>query len=154
MVRTRFVCLMINLCSSLMLFAYITESHENINSNKKKIRIEGHNSRFLQSPHCAMNHLQHIHSSGKGAITCNTSSANHVQHVMCHFVWRDSSAVKFDRADIALVYFSLLARTIKRWRRGGNWSTQRKPLMMRFRTCHILNSKNSSPNRDVQATFK
>ena len=30
-------------------------------------------------------------------ITCNTSSAYHVQHVVCHVVRRDSSAIKFDR---------------------------------------------------------
>ena len=36
-------------------------------------------------------------------ITCNTSSANHVQHVMCHLVRRDSSATKFDRVEIAFI---------------------------------------------------
>ena len=34
--------------------------------------------------------------SSRVQITCNTSSAYHVQHVVCHGV-RDSSAVKFDR---------------------------------------------------------
>ena len=29
-------------------------------------------------------------------ITCNTLSAFHVQHIMCHMV-EDSSAIKFDR---------------------------------------------------------
>ena len=37
---------------------------------------------FLQSPHCAANRLQHVHSSGPGAIVfksrANTSSAYHV----------------------------------------------------------------------------
>ena len=36
-------------------------------------------------------------------ITCNTSSAYHVQHVMCHVVRRDSSAIKFDRGEIAFI---------------------------------------------------
>ena len=53
---------------------------------------------FLQSPHCAVNRLQHVRSSGPGAnhmqhiqrssrathpalITCNTSSTHHVQHI-------------------------------------------------------------------------
>ena len=30
-------------------------------------------------------------------ITCNTSSAYHMQHVACHIVRRDSSAIKFER---------------------------------------------------------
>ena len=36
--------------------------------------------------------------------TCNTSSAYHVQHVMCHVVRRDSSAIKFDRVKIAFIF--------------------------------------------------
>ena len=33
-------------------------------------------------------------------ISCNTSSAYHVQHVVCHVVWRDSSATKLERVEI------------------------------------------------------
>ena len=33
-------------------------------------------------------------------ITCNTSRAYHVQHIVCHLVRRDSSANKFDSAFI------------------------------------------------------
>ena len=36
-------------------------------------------------------------------ITCNTSSAYHVQPAVCHLVRRDSSAIKFDRVDIAFI---------------------------------------------------
>ena len=36
-------------------------------------------------------------------ITCNTSSAYRVQRVVCHLVRRDSSAIKFDRAEIAFI---------------------------------------------------
>ena len=38
-------------------------------------------------------------------ITCNTLSAYHVQHVACHLVRRDSSAIKFDSVNNC-VYFS------------------------------------------------
>ena len=38
-------------------------------------------------------------------ITCNTSSAYHVQRVMCHLVQTDSSAIKFDIAEIAFIQF-------------------------------------------------
>ena len=56
----------------------------------------------LQSPHCATNCLQHVRSSGQGAIVCKSCathwlSAYHVQHVVCHLVRRDNSAIKFDR---------------------------------------------------------
>ena len=37
-----------------------------------------------------------------------------------------------------------MAETINWWRRGGNRSTQRKPLTMSFRKCHILKPENSS----------
>ena len=37
---------------------------------------------------------------------------------------------------------------LNRWRRGGNQSTQRKPLAMSFRKCHILQPEDSSPKRD------
>ena len=34
-------------------------------------------------------------------ITCNTSGAYHVQRIVCHLVRRNSSALKFDRVEIA-----------------------------------------------------
>ena len=36
-------------------------------------------------------------------ITCNTSSAYHVQHVVHHVVQRDSSVIQFDRVGIAFI---------------------------------------------------
>ena len=48
-----------------------------------------------------MNCLQHVRSGGLGAnrvqITCNTSSAYHVQHTVCHLVRRYSSAIKLKK---------------------------------------------------------
>ena len=46
---------------------------------------------FSQSPLCAANHLQHVRSSGPGAITCNTSSASHVQHVVLRARWYEGT---------------------------------------------------------------
>ena len=72
--------------------------------NNNNDSIEKRNSRFFTisslrrklSPTCTLkwpgcNCVQ---------ITCNTSGAYHVQHVMCHLVRRDSSAIKFDRVYI------------------------------------------------------
>ena len=39
----------------------------------------------------------------QSCITCNTSSAYHVEHVVCHVVGRDSSAIRFDRIEIAFI---------------------------------------------------
>ena len=36
-------------------------------------------------------------------ITCNTSSAYHVQHVVSHVVGGDSSAIKFDKAEFVFI---------------------------------------------------
>ena len=50
--------------------------------NDRNNDTERRNWRFLQSPHCAANCLQHVHSSGQGVIVCN-----HVQHqalTMCN----------------------------------------------------------------------
>ena len=64
---------------------------------------------FLQSPHSAANCLQHAHSSGPGATACKLC-ATHRAHitckcpVTCHLVRRDSSAIKFDRDEIAFIW--------------------------------------------------
>ena len=36
-------------------------------------------------------------------VQCNTSSAYHMQPAVCHLVCRDSSAIRFDRVEIALI---------------------------------------------------
>ena len=47
---------------------------------------------FLQSPHCAANHLQHVAWRNPVEIMCNTSSAYHVQHVMLCAMWHEGKA--------------------------------------------------------------
>ena len=91
----------------------------------------------LLFPHCAANWTRSLKWPGRKyvQITCNTQSAHHVQHVVCHLVRRDSSArISFS--------FVLLAETINRRRMG------RKPLTTSFRKCNILKPEHSSPNRD------
>ena len=63
---------------------------------------------FLQSPHSAAKHLQHVRSSGPGAIVCKSRATHQALirckcHVTCHLVQRDSSAIKFDRVEIAFI---------------------------------------------------
>ena len=64
---------------------------------------------FLQSPHSAANCLQHVPSSGPGATICKSRATHWALitrkcHVTCHLVQRDSSAIKFDRVEIAFVW--------------------------------------------------
>ena len=61
--------------------------------------------KILHSPHCAVNCFQHICSSGPHTIICNTSSIHHVQHVVCHVVWMDSSAIKLTELKSHLFYW-------------------------------------------------
>ena len=63
---------------------------------------------FLQSPHCASNCLQHTRSSGPGAIVCKSRATHRALitctcHVTSHLVRKDSSAIKFDRVEIAFI---------------------------------------------------
>ena len=64
---------------------------------------------FLQSPHRAANRLQHVCSSGPGATVCKSLATHRALitckcHVTCHLVRRDSSAIKFDRVEIAFIW--------------------------------------------------
>ena len=86
----------------------------------------------ISSLHCelpltCMSECNHVQ------ITCNTSSVYHVQHVVCHVVQRNNSAIKFDRVEIAFTFaiFSWLKQLTDE--RGENRSTRRKPLMLSFR---------------------
>ena len=67
--------------------------------------LKGSIQDILQSPHCAANCLQFIHSrSSHVQITCITLGMSHhdMQH-MCRMVQRDSSAIKADRLEITFI---------------------------------------------------
>ena len=73
------------------------------------IAFKGAIQDFLQSPHSAANCLQHIRSSGPGAIVCKSRATHRAHitcncHVTCHLVRRDSSAIKLDRVEIAFIW--------------------------------------------------
>ena len=64
---------------------------------------------FVQSPHSAANCLQHVRLSGPGATMCKSPATHRALitckcHVTCHLVRRDSSAIKFDRVEIAFIW--------------------------------------------------
>ena len=82
----------------------VSNNNNNYNSddddgNDDSNHIERCNLRFLQSPHCAANCLQHNHLQ----ITCDTSTAYYVQYASCHLVQRDSLAIKVERVETAFI---------------------------------------------------
>ena len=89
----------------------------------KNIRIQRRHSRFFTisslgrelSPTRTLKWPRH----NRVKITCCTSSAYHVQRVVCHWVRRDSSAIEFDRAEIAFILALLywLKPSVSRLRR-------------------------------------
>ena len=66
----------------------------NEKSHTSSDRIERHCLRFVQSPHCAANCLEHVRSSGQGAIVCK-SHATHGVPFTCNMsctMWYDETA--------------------------------------------------------------
>ena len=58
------------------------------------ISLKGAVRHFLQSPHCATNCLQHVHSSGRGVIMCKlgaTHRARITRDLSC-VTWYDGTA--------------------------------------------------------------
>ena len=92
-------------------------------------RIERRNTRFPTS--CSLRHeltpTRTLKWPGRCRvqITCNTQSAHRVQHVVCHFLRRDGSAIKVGGAKIAfiLAVFYWLKRLIDE---GGEELKQKK----------------------------
>ena len=79
-------------------------SHNSNNDNSD--RFERRDSRFLFNLLTAPRTVSNTYAQVAGAQSC----ANHVQHigqhVVCHMVRRDSSAIKFDRIEIAFILAS------------------------------------------------
>ena len=73
-----------------------------ISNNNNNNRIQRHYSRFFTT-------VWNVRSSGPGAIVCKSRATHRALvtckcHVTCHLVWRDSSAIKFDRVEIAFIW--------------------------------------------------
>ena len=70
---------------------------------------------LLTAPRTVSNTYARVPGRNRVQITRNTLSAYHVQPAVCHVVRRDSSAMKFDRVEIAFILaYILLAETINR----------------------------------------
>ena len=106
---------------------FITIIHNNNNNNNNDdddddddddiIALKGSITDCLQSPPCAANCLEHVHSSGPGVIMCK----NHVRHIerlsratcLAPVERRDTSAIYFGRDEIAFsVALYLLAEPL------------------------------------------
>ena len=100
-------------CPSLLLLSFLITTTTIIII----IALKGAIQDFLQSPHCAANRLQHVRSSGSGAnraqITCNTSSAYHMQHVVLRATWYEGTAQPLSLTEFTLrLRFILLAEPL------------------------------------------
>ena len=129
--------------------------HHLNNNNNNNNRFQRCNSRFLQSPLCAANCLQHVCLSGLGAIVCK-SHATHWALITCnmssfvpHGTKRQLSYQVWQSLNHIYFSFILLAEPLNWWRRGGNRSNWRKPLATSFTKCHILKPKDKSPKWDL-----
>ena len=109
---------------------------------------------FLQSPHCAVSCLQHVHSSWPGRnrmqITCNTSSSCHVQYIVLYATWYEGTAQLLSLIELKshLLSFILLAEPLTD--EGGEETgvPGENPWRRAFRKCHILKPEDSSSKRD------
>ena len=73
-------------CRPDVISTVLASLSNNNNNNNNNNRIERRNLRFLQSLHCAANCLQHIHSSGLGAIVCKPRVAHQALNT-CNMLW-------------------------------------------------------------------
>ena len=114
------------------------------------ISLKGANQDFSPSPHCAANCLQHIRSSGQGAVVYKSRATQAL--VMCNMcaTWHKGTAQLLSLTEFKLHYvsFILLAETINWQRKEGNRSAQRKALTTSIKKYHMLKPKNSSPSQD------
>ena len=114
------------------------------------IAFQGAIQDFLQSPHNAANCLQHVRSSGPGAIVCKSCATHRALitckcHVTCHLVRRDSSAIKFDRVEIAFIWASFfIGWTINPMKEGRKLEYPEKTpgdeLQKMPHTCSVVSS--------------
>ena len=132
------------------MFRYVSKDYSD-NGNDNDDSIQKRKSRFFLTisslrlelfPTCTLEWPR----SNRARITRNASSSYHVQHVMCHLVRRDSSAVKFDRVEIVFIL------VLSYWLNHQAMKEGRKPeypeKTTSLRKCYILQPEDSSPKRD------
>ena len=71
------------------------------------IALKGAIRYLLQSPHCAMNCLQHIRSSGPGAIMCRSHAAHRVL-ITCNLqcaTWYEGTALLLSLTELKSLLF-------------------------------------------------
>ena len=98
----------------MMMMMTSNNNSNNSNSNNNDDDNDNNNSiKRRDSRYFIISSLRH-HLSQKSTfkwpgrysvqIMCNASSAYDMQHIVCHVVQRDSSAIKFDRVEITFAF--------------------------------------------------
>ena len=126
------------------------ETRISVNNNNDNNHIQWCNSRFLYNLLTAPWNVSNTYAQvARVQITCNTSSAYHVQHVVLRATRYEGAAQLLSLTELTSHLFELyfITWTINRWRRIGRRSTRRKPLATSFRKCLILQLEDSSPKR-------
>ena len=109
---------------------------------------------FWQSPHCAANCLQHVSSSGPGAIVCK-SCATQRTLIMCNMSCCVPHGTKGQLSYWSLTEFKItfiIASScwLNHSTDEGREETRvpgKKTLVTSFRKCHILQPEDSGPKR-------
>ena len=73
------------------------------------IALKGTIRTSLQSPHCAVNCFQHVHSSGLGTIVCK-SCAKHQALIMCNMSWYKGTVQLLSLTELNRINFSFFYR--------------------------------------------
>ena len=131
-----------------------THTHTHTHALDRSYGIQRCNLRFFTifSQCCELSLTRMLKWPGRSHVQmmCNTSST-YLMPVSCYVPYGTKGQLSYRVwKSLNSLFFCviLLAEPLNRWRRGGNWSTRRKPMAVSFRKCHILKPEVSSPNRD------
>ena len=104
------------------------DDNDNNNKNNNNNRIERRNSRLLRSPHCAAKCLQHVSSSGPGAIVCKSLSTYRAL-ITCKLqcaTWYEPVAAQISRRKWGWIGHTLRKPASNITRQALTWNPQGK----------------------------
>ena len=113
---------------------------------------DSRNSRFIQSPHCAANCLQHVRSCGQGAIACKSRATHRaLALITCNMscaAWYEGTAQLLSLTELKSHLFQLFYWMKTLTDEGGEEIRVpggKKKRTTSFRKCYILSPKIQAP---------
>ena len=116
------------------------------------LNLKGIILNLLQSPHYAMNYLQHTHSSGQDATICKSHSTHWalITSNMSCGLWYKGTVQPLSLTELkshtSSLYF--IGRNNYPMKEGRKPEYPKEIPMTSFRKCHTLKPKNSNSNQD------